>query len=200
MTTDDNLTNVILQIDAGPDVDAEEIDRLTRWLRSEIEDSGIEADLVKAGPAPDATKSVEAVMLGALVITTLPTAINNLLDLLRNWSSRGNNQNVKIKTRIGDQEITIEYPPTPTLNADIQRLLETALAKPGPAPATTRSGGTDINAEKVDLEGDVIGRDKKVSITVHAETGSTVYVNESTASVTRPSQAESEPSTDSIHR
>ena len=142
MTTEDDRTRLILQIDAGLDVDAEELDVFTRQLRSEIEDSGFETNLVKGDTVPEGAKSVEAVMLGALVVTMLPTAITNLLDLLRGWSSRGNHQNVKIKTRIGDQEVTIEYPPTPTLNADIQRLLAAALT-----PLTLRADVPDADED-----------------------------------------------------
>lgn len=168
MTTDEQLASLRLKIDAGPEADDEELDRLTRRLRNEIEgELDVEkVDLVRTGAVEDGAKSIEAVLLGALVITMLPGAINNLVDLVRNFSSRPGNRQVKI---------VLEGPP---------ELLNAVLASTGQAASVhNQSGGINMDAEKIDVGGDLVGGNKQVTINVAA--GATLIVDESTAAIQR---------------
>ena len=161
MTTDEQLTSLRLKIDAGPEADDEELDRLTRRLRNEIEgELEVEkVDLVRTGVVEDGAKSIEAVLLGALVITMIPGAINNLVDLVRDFSSRPGNRQAKI---------VLEGPP---------ELLNAVLASSGQAASVhNQSGGISMNADKIDVGGDLVGGNKQVTINVAA--GATVIVDE----------------------
>lgn len=162
MTTDEQLTSLRLKIDAGPDADDEELDRLTRRLRNEIEgELDVEkVDLVRTGVVEDGAKSIEAVLLGALVITMIPGAINNLVDLVRDFSSRPGNRQAKI---------VLEGPP---------ELLNAVLASTGRAASVhNQSGGISMDADKIDVGGDVVGGNKQVTINVAA--GATLIVDKS---------------------
>ena len=81
MSSEPKITDLVLQIDTGEDADADELDRLTRQLRDEIWELDVEsAELVKAGPAPEGTKAVEAMTLGALAVAgRLPCPLRVML-------------------------------------------------------------------------------------------------------------------------
>ena len=153
MTTDEQLTSLRLKIDAGLEADDEELDRLTRRLRNEIEgELDVEkVDLVRTGVVEDGAKSIEAVLLGALVITMVPGAINNLVDLVRDFSARPGNRQAKI---------VLEGPP---------ELLNAVLASSGQAASIhNQSGGISMDADKIDVGGDLVGGNKQVTINVAA--------------------------------
>jgi hypothetical protein len=58
-----------LTVDAGSGADEEEVERLARSLRSELLELDVEAvEPAAAGAAPEGTRAVEALMLGALVV------------------------------------------------------------------------------------------------------------------------------------
>jgi hypothetical protein len=89
----------------------EDVDALTRRLRSEIQDFGVEEVTLKTTTAvPAGTKSVEAVTVGALAITLLPQVLPRLIEFLQAWSLRGKDRTVKIKASVGDRSVDIEYP------------------------------------------------------------------------------------------
>jgi hypothetical protein len=157
MATDEPLTSLRLKIDAGPEADDEELDRLTRRLRNEIEgELEVEkVELVRTDMVEKGAKSIEAVMLGALVITMLPGAINNLVDLVRDFSSRPGNRQAKI---------VLEGPP---------ELLNAVLAST--ASIRNQSGGISMDADKIDVGGDLVAGNKQVTINVAA--GATLIVD-----------------------
>ena len=62
MPGDPNATRLTIDVDAGRDALPEDVDALTRRLRSEIQDFGVEdVTLQTTTTAPAGTKSVEAV-------------------------------------------------------------------------------------------------------------------------------------------
>jgi hypothetical protein len=111
MSGDSNATSLILLVGAGKDSLDEDLDALTRQLRSEIQELGVESvSLSTAHDAPAGTKSVEAVTIGALAISVLPAALPRLIDFLQAWSLRGKDRTVKIKASVGDRSVDVEYP------------------------------------------------------------------------------------------
>jgi hypothetical protein len=104
-------TSVTLIVDAGTDALAEDVDALTRRLRTEIQELGVETVTLQAtDTAPSGTKSVEAVTLGALAVTVLPQLLPRLIEFLQAWSLRSKDRTVKIKATVGDRSVDIEYP------------------------------------------------------------------------------------------
>ena len=84
MSSETEAVQFTMQIGAGEDADAEELDRLTRQLRGELQDLGVEsAELVKGGPAPGGSKSVEAVTAGAIAVAVLPTFLPKLVEFIQ---------------------------------------------------------------------------------------------------------------------
>jgi len=111
MPGDPNPTRLTIEVDAGGDALPEDVDALTRRLRSEIQDFGVEDVTLKTTTAvPAGTKSVEAVTVGALAITLLPQLLPRLIEFLQAWSLRGKDRMVKIKASVGDRSVDIEYP------------------------------------------------------------------------------------------
>jgi hypothetical protein len=111
MSGEPNATRLTLLVNEGADVAPEDLDKLTRQLRREIEDLGVESVRLAADePAPSGTKSMEAVTLGALAVAVLPTALPRLIEFLQAWSLRGKDRTVKIKATVGDRTVDVEYP------------------------------------------------------------------------------------------
>ncbi len=111
MPGDPHATRLTIEVDAGGDALPEDVDALTRRLRSEIQDFGVEDVTLKTTTAvPAGTKSVEAVTVGALAITLLPQVLPRLIEFLQAWSLRGKDRTVKIKASVGDRSVDIEYP------------------------------------------------------------------------------------------
>ena len=111
MPGDPNATRLTIEVDAGGDALPEDVDALTRRLRSEIQDFGVEDVTLKTTTAvPAGTKSVEAVTVGALAITLLPQVLPRLIEFLQAWSLRSKDRTVKIKASVGDRSVDIEYP------------------------------------------------------------------------------------------
>ena len=104
-------TSVTLIVDAGSDALAEDVDALSRRLRTEIQELGVETVALQAThTSPSGTKSVEAVTIGALAVTVLPQLLPRLIEFLQAWSLRSKDRTVKIKATVGDRSVDIEYP------------------------------------------------------------------------------------------
>ena len=122
-----NVANLTLEIlEKGQSTDADELDRLTRQLRGELEELGVESvDLLKDKPAPQGTKSAEAVTLGALAVAVLPNALHKLIEFLNGWLMRGENRKIKIKTQVGDRSVEVEYSPKTMSQTELKSLVDT---------------------------------------------------------------------------
>jgi hypothetical protein len=125
MLPDQKTARMTLQIDAGEDSDAEELDRLTRQLQAEIQELDVESvELVKDQTAPEGTKTIDAVTLGALAVAVLPTVVPKLIDLLQSWIMRGEGRAVKIKTQVGDRSVELEYSPQAVSSDELKGLVD----------------------------------------------------------------------------
>ena len=117
--------NVTLQI-VEADQDADELDRLTRDLRDEIQDLDVgPVELVRGGSAPAGAKALEALTLGSLAVSVLPAAVPKLVEFLQSWAMRGESRKIKIKTQVGDRSVEVEYSPQTTSPAELKNLVET---------------------------------------------------------------------------
>jgi len=114
MSSGAEVARFTLHVGAGEDPDAEELDRLMLQLRDELRelDAVESVKPVEAGPPPEGAKSAEAMTLGALAVTILPSVVPKLIDFLQSWSMRGEDRTVKIETRIGDRSVNVEVPRT----------------------------------------------------------------------------------------
>ncbi len=111
MPSDPQATSLTILVDAGRDTLPEDLDTLTRQLRDEISDLGVETvGLATTDAVPAGTKSMEAVTLGALAVTVLPTVLPRLIEFLQAWSLRAKDRTVKIKASVGDRSVDVEYP------------------------------------------------------------------------------------------
>jgi len=121
-----NTSDFILNIDTGGDMDADQLDRLTRQLRNELLELDTESvDLVKSEDTPEGTKSAEAVTAGALAVAILPSFLPKLLEYLQSWTMRGEERKVKVKSQIGDRSIELEYSPNALSQEELKELVTT---------------------------------------------------------------------------
>ncbi|CAG0958012.1 hypothetical protein ANRL3_00682 [Anaerolineae bacterium] len=111
MTTEAEPVHLNLFVDAGRDTGAEELDRLTRQLLSEMQAIDVESvDLVGQVSTPAGAKVVDPVTLGALAIVVLPAVLPKLIEFLQALVIRKEDSVVKIKLQRGDRSIEIERP------------------------------------------------------------------------------------------
>lgn len=108
--SDETTTALVVQVKLD-NSDDEELDNLTRQLRSELLDLETESvDYISPGSAPPGTKGAELV-LGALVVSMAPKVLTKALDFLHAWVMRREGRTVKIKVQAeGNTSIEIEVP------------------------------------------------------------------------------------------
>ncbi len=134
MSSDPQVANLILHIDAGEDADTEELDKLTGQLLSEIKELDVET-VERFGDevVPRGAKAADPVTVGVLAVAVLPTVIPALITFLQSWSTRGDGRTVKVKTQKGDQSVEVEYDPKTMSQTELKSLVETlneTLTKP----------------------------------------------------------------------
>lgn len=85
------LRNLVLVVEPEPDVDPDDVDRLVRQLRAELNDLDVESVVpVSSENAPPGAKGVDPFSLGALLITLSSTGglFTVLIETARNWLAR----------------------------------------------------------------------------------------------------------------
>ena len=106
--THPELVELNIEISAS-DATEEDLDRMTRQLLSELRETDVEsAELAKGEEAPQGAKSGEAVNLGSIAISVLPTVLPAIVGLVQAWAARGQGRNVKFKGRVGGAVIEFE--------------------------------------------------------------------------------------------
>lgn len=114
--------NIELSVTGG---DAEELDDLTRELKTEIENLDVESVAkISAGEVPRGTKSADWTVIGQLAVTLAPSVIPPLFDLLKSWVERKPSTPVKIRIKAGKKTAQIEYDPTRTNAGDLDLLVK----------------------------------------------------------------------------
>ena len=113
MSPQAKAAHLLLRVAAGEAADADELDRLMRQLRAEIQEMDVESvDFVSGETLPEGAKSAEALTLGALAVAVLPAVVPKLIEFLQAWSLREENRTVRIKTHLGDRAMEVEVPRT----------------------------------------------------------------------------------------
>ncbi len=117
---DQSVTQLELQISIE-DSSSDDLDTVTRHLRSELLDLNVEsAELSPGAPAEPGTKAVDPITIGSIAIAILPPLLPKLIDFIQGWAGRGQGRTFKFKGTIAGQ--VIEYEGSHT---DLQRLLAT---------------------------------------------------------------------------
>jgi hypothetical protein len=168
MTNEEQLSQFTLHIES-PGAGAEELEELTRQLRGEILETSVEqVDFVPGAPAPEGAKGALAAAHGELAVSLKPGGLPDFLGLLRDWLTRHEDRRVEVTLNIGGNPVNIKASVT-----DISAVMQAISAS---TAAINRAGGADLNADQINVGGDVTGRDKIIQI--HAEAGATVYVGQ----------------------
>lgn len=108
---------------AAAGVDDEEIDRMTRHLRSELEEAGVESATFAPGLAPAGAKVIDPITIGALLLNVVPAAIPAVTNLLQSWIGRDAGRTVKVSVKVGDRSVDVEYSPHQMSGADVNALV-----------------------------------------------------------------------------
>lgn len=128
-----NTIHIALQLNPRAGSDAEELDRMTRQLFTEIQELEVDSvTLVRDGTPPAGTKSGELVTLGSLAVVVLPTIAPKLIELLQSWLMRSENNTIRIKAQVDNRSIEVEYSPA-TMSADELKRLVTSLTEAMPS-------------------------------------------------------------------
>lgn len=134
MPTDTSIPLLNLQVDSGNVLDPDELDRVTRQLRSDLAELNVESvEFPHSTNVPAGAKSAEAVALGSLAVAVLPVAIPKVIEFLRDWLMRGENRTLKLKLQVGGNSAEIEYNPSTVATNDIELMvgkLTSVLGKP----------------------------------------------------------------------
>lgn len=113
-----------LRLDRGG-LDDESVDRLMRSLRRAIDEAELASVRVErpTGEAPAGSRG-DAFTLGALALAVAPVLIEQVLQLLREWSARPGAAPVKISVPVGDREISGEYDSSRMTAEEVRRIAE----------------------------------------------------------------------------
>lgn len=94
-----SLSQMTVQVDAGPDADADELDELTRRLRGELLQLDLESvDLARGGEVPPGARAVGVLSIGTLVLTLAqaPALLTAVVDVVQSWLSGYRGRTVKL--------------------------------------------------------------------------------------------------------
>lgn len=106
---------IILNIEVQmPNFENDYVDLSTRQLLADIKKLEVKsADLIKRETNAVGSKSVDPVVIGAVVITLLPNTLTQVLQFLHDWSLRKEGRTIKIKVQSKDGAVVeIEVPET----------------------------------------------------------------------------------------
>lgn len=116
-------------LDAEPDTDTEDLERLTQQLREELLELDIQADFVTGGPAPANTKAGEVIEWGTLLLTLAASGgvITTLINAIQTWLTN-RNQPAAVTVEMGGDKLQITGNPSP----EQQRIIEAFLHRHRP--------------------------------------------------------------------
>lgn len=115
-----------LQGDSG--LEADQLDREARQLRSELQEIDFGSVTLKAGQVPRGGKSLDGLALGGIVMELLPSAISPLIKFLRAWIGRREGRRVKVKAAIKHRSVEMEFDPV-TITPEEVKALAASLIK-----------------------------------------------------------------------
>jgi hypothetical protein len=177
MPTDEPLAQFTLVVDA-PDADNDELAELTRRLQEIVND--LPVDNVRQHPVESVSgsKAGVAMAINAVDVTAHPGLLSALIDAVRNFVSFGSDRRVELSFQVGDRPLVVkalanELPIVLKALNEYQELSprvktpEGSVMPIGASAMSSRSGGADIAADEVTVDGDVVGRDKIVQAGGH---------------------------------
>jgi hypothetical protein len=103
-----NLTLHLVKVHGEADLD--DLNRLTHTLRRNLDDMDTESVTLLHGQDYLPGAKGDALTVGGLLVSVLPTALPAVLEFLREWVLRNNNHMIRAKVQRGDQLAEIEYP------------------------------------------------------------------------------------------
>lgn len=173
MTTDEPLAQFTLVVDA-PDADDNELSALTLRLKEIVGEVAVDGIADHPVPPQPGSKAGAAMALNAVDVTARPGLLSALIDAVRNFVSFGSDRRVELAFQVGDRPLVVralanELPIVLKALNEYQELMPMVKGPDGavlplsPAPAagpSSRSGGVDVAADEVNIEGSVVGRDQ----------------------------------------
>jgi hypothetical protein len=109
-----------------PGASTEELDRITRTIRSELAEQPVENVALMRGGNVTGAKSVDAVTIGALALAVLPTVLPKVLEFLEHWTLRSQSLSMKLKLKHGTRSIELELPLTADASDRLEAMLNVA--------------------------------------------------------------------------
>jgi hypothetical protein len=90
---------VAIEVDAGPEADAEELDALTVQLQCELQELDLEAvERVRQGQAPPGARAIDVLALGTLLLTVArPVMLSSAVEVVRSWLTGRSQRSVKLE-------------------------------------------------------------------------------------------------------
>ncbi|MBN1148997.1 MAG: hypothetical protein JXA78_17195 [Anaerolineales bacterium] len=112
-----NESALTIQVQLGlPSGDEQQLDLAARQLRGELLELELDSvELASGGAAPQGVKGLEMdpALLGALVVSLGPLALDKLLGFLHDWAMRRQGRSVKIKIQTAEgAAVEVEVPET----------------------------------------------------------------------------------------
>lgn len=128
MSESNRVSTLTLLVDAGQDTSPDDLDALTRQLRSELQDLDVESVSVqRSGAGPAGTKAGEASSIGMLIVQLFPSVVPALIGFLQAWSMRGRDRTVTVKLTADSRSMELQIP-AGTNPDDVEQLVQTIAA------------------------------------------------------------------------
>ena len=122
---------LLVSIGGATSGDFERADEEARRLRTELAEFDVESvEIPAVGAVPAGAKSAEAVALGSLLVTLLPSVVPKMIEFLQSWALRGNGRTIKIRVTSGDRTVDVEV--GTGSEAEVKKLLATISGVLGP--------------------------------------------------------------------
>lgn len=129
-----------LSISLRDNVDDDELDRLTRQLRDEIDELDVEAARLARG-TPEPGAKGDPITIGGIVVALASAGVfTGLVELLKSWALRREGRTVTLKAKAGDQEVELTYSPAETSPEQMTQFVNTVMG-------TLRQGETAAAGE-----------------------------------------------------
>ena len=116
---------LVVQLQPPDTNDWDHLDRSSRSLLAGLKESTAITDVrfLKGDSIPVGAKSGEAITIGVVALTVLPSLLPRFVDALQAWSLRWRDYKIRIKRQVGDQSLEIEYAPGKTSLDELNGLL-----------------------------------------------------------------------------
>ena len=101
-------TQLMVTLDAEPETDSEDLERLTRQLREELSELDVQTVLMIGGPVPVNTKAGDIITWGTLLLTLAASGgvITTLINVLQAWLTRHDRRCVTLEINGDKLQVT----------------------------------------------------------------------------------------------